>query len=74
MLEFNPNITHVALCLDNDKAGHSACVRIEKELEELHPNIEITRLSPSLKDWNEDLQAMRNPTESEENICQTLQY
>ena len=74
MLEVNPNITQVALCLDNDKAGHSACVRIEKELKELHPKLQITHLSPTLKDWNEDLQAMRNPTESEETICQTLQY
>lgn len=71
MLKQKPNITRVALCLDNDKAGNTACVRIEKELSELYPSLRIARLTPSLKDWNEDLQKACHHQKREAVQCPT---
>ena len=53
MLSRLPNIDTVYLCLDNDKAGHTA----SKRMEELLANRDVTtlRLTPNNKDWNEDL-------------------
>ncbi len=53
-LDINENIKTVVLCLDNDKAGQTACDKFEKLLEERE--LTVTRLVPSLKDFNEDLQ------------------
>lgn len=57
ILESNPNIQTVHMCVDNDKRGDETAERIGKELTER--NIEWDRLVPEYKDWNEDLQMMR---------------
>ena len=46
------------LCLDNDKAGQEAGRRMEEQIKEAF-GIPVERLVPRLKDWNEDLCAMR---------------
>lgn len=48
----------VFLCLDNDKAGQKAGRRMEEQIKEAF-GIPVERLVPRLKDWNEDLCAMR---------------
>ena len=54
MLEQNPNLRQVALCLDNDEAGIKASQRLSDALRERgYSQIEV--LLPSHKDWNEDL-------------------
>ncbi|MCI1965139.1 MAG: DUF3991 and toprim domain-containing protein [Oscillospiraceae bacterium] len=53
-LEINPQIKKVVLCLDNDKAGINACEKFKKLLYE--QGIVVSRVSPVLKDFNEDLQ------------------
>lgn len=57
MLELNPNINSVALCLDHDEAGIKGCVRLARIIRQKYPDCEITRLSAVCKDWNEDLKA-----------------
>lgn len=52
-LRQSPQIHRVYLCLDNDKAGHAASQRIAEELNS--NGISTTRISPELKDWNDDL-------------------
>lgn len=59
MIEHNPELRQIILCLDNDDAGNSACLRIAKELKEQYPTVLVYRLSPEHKDFNEDLQAWR---------------
>ena len=46
------------LCLDNDKAGQEAGRRMEEQIKEKF-GVAVERLIPRLKDWNEDLCAMR---------------
>lgn len=53
-LEVQPSIREVYLCLDNDKAGHSASERLTARLDELG-GYSVQRLCPQLKDWNDDL-------------------
>ena len=67
MMKDNPHIEKVYLCLDNDKPGQQAAERIIGKLVEKGIPSEI--LTPTLKDWNEDLLF----TEQEEKPCQTLQ-
>lgn len=57
MLEQNPQLESVTLCLDNDKAGIVAAARLTKELEGAGYQSDILR--PSRKDWNDDLCAVR---------------
>ena len=57
MLEQNPGIHHVALCLDNDKAGQEASKRLATQLQEAGYNCGV--LLPGNKDWNDDLCAER---------------
>lgn len=52
------NPEEVVLCLDNDEAGHKASRRMEEQLNEKYV-ITIRREVPTLKDWNDDLCAMR---------------
>lgn len=61
MINDNPNITMVCLCLDNDDAGQTATKRIADKL--FTQGIQAEILVPNHKDWNEDL---LYPTESEE--------
>lgn len=59
-LDNNENLTTVVLCLDNDTAGNKAADKFEKLLTE--GEVTVTRLLPTLKDFNEDLQAqVREP-------------
>ena len=53
MLERIPVQDTVFLCLDNDHAGQKACERMAEELQER--SVASTRISPQLKDWNDDL-------------------
>lgn len=64
MLEDNPNIKTVYLCLDNDEAGQAAAKRISEKL--FTKGIQTQILVPIHKDWNEDL---LHPPETEEEIC-----
>lgn len=49
-----PDVTSVVLCLDNDKAGQEACVRLARELTGMGYQ-DVRMLSSQAKDWNEDL-------------------
>lgn len=53
-LELHPQIRGIYLCLDNDKAGHSAAERLTARLSELG-GYSVHRLCPQRKDWNDDL-------------------
>lgn len=61
MMEDNPNIKKVYLCLDNDEGGLKAIKRISEKLKEQEIPYEI--LLPVQKDWNQDL---TEPKECEE--------
>jgi hypothetical protein len=54
MLENSTGIQTVTLCLDNDDAGFKAKVRLMGILHE-HGYTSINELTPTLKDWNDDL-------------------
>lgn len=56
MLEQNPNVRNVLLCLDHDEAGIEANGRLTEILRE-HGYTNVTVLQPEFKDWNEDLKA-----------------
>ena len=53
-----PKVKRVALCLDNDKAGLKARERLTGILAERGYE-EVFSLLPQRKDWNEDLQSVR---------------
>ena len=56
LLETEPQLEEVALCLDNDEAGHNAARRIAGELLR-EWNIAVSAEFPSQKDWNDELLA-----------------
>ena len=56
MLEQNPNIQSVCLCLDHDPAGIEASGRLIDSLYE-HGYDDAGVIQPEYKDWNEDLKA-----------------
>ena len=58
MLEQNPGIRSVCLCLDHDEAGIEASGRLAEILHE-HGYDDVGILQPEYKDWNEDLKARR---------------
>jgi hypothetical protein len=58
MLEINPSLSHVVLCLDYDPAGIEACEKISDML--IEKNITCSRLFSNRKDWNEDLKDKQN--------------
>jgi len=55
LLEDNPNLHKIVLCLDNDEAGRQAMERIATRLAERGYN-DVSVLIPQNKDWNEDRQ------------------
>jgi DNA primase len=55
MMDRLPGLDSVLLCLDNDKAGHAASLRIAEMIGER--GIAADRLIPENKDWNDDLVA-----------------
>ena len=60
-LKDNPNIKEVYICLDNDTAGRTAAKRISDKLFVQGYKTEI--LTPTHKDWNEDLIIMQKEGE-----------
>lgn len=56
-LRQNPKLNMVYLCLDNDEAGEDACESMMEVLEEM--DVDVERLRPQGKDWNDDLCAKR---------------
>lgn len=65
MLQDNPNIDAVCLCMDHDEAGQKADRRIAEKLSDQGIRNEI--LIPTHKDWNEDL--VNPPKKMEEESC-----
>lgn len=64
MLEQNPVLRQVALCLDNDAAGIEASHRIAEVLREKgYSQVEI--LLPNQKDWNQELTSGPAPVQHE---------
>lgn len=61
MLEQNPALRQVALCLDNDAAGIKAAVRLTEALREKGYE-QVGTLMPEHKDWNEELTSQHKPT------------
>ncbi len=64
MLEQNPELQKIALCLDNDTAGIKAATRLAEALQEKGYS-QIGTLLPEHKDWNDDLTAGPAPTHQE---------
>ena len=56
LLEAQPQLEEVILCLDNDEAGHKAARRIAAELLR-EWNVTVSAEFPSQKDWNDELLA-----------------
>jgi hypothetical protein len=58
MLDMNPHLTEVTLCLDHDEAGIEAAGRLTEVLAEKGYD-KVSVLWPENKDWNEDVKAGR---------------
>ena len=58
LLETQPQLQDVTLCLDNDKAGHNAARRIAGELLQ-EWNVTVSAEFSTLKDWNDELLSFR---------------
>lgn len=58
MLEVNPHIDYVILCLDHDNAGIETSEKFYDIL--TYKKIGCGKLMPEYKDWNEDLKASLN--------------
>lgn len=67
LLETQPQLQDVTLCLDNDEAGRNAARRIAGELLQ-EWNVTMSAEFPTLKDWNVELLANRQ----EENQGMTM--
>ncbi|MDD4509872.1 MAG: DUF3991 and toprim domain-containing protein [Oscillospiraceae bacterium] len=59
MLELNPQLQEVSLCLDNDEAGHKASQRLANQL--MESGYQCNRLISQEKDWNDDLCKRQQP-------------
>ena len=57
MLEKDPRLQKVVLCLDHDAAGIEATGRLTDILRE-HGHTRVSVLRPEYKDWDEDLKAL----------------
>ena len=60
-----PEVHEVFLCLDNDKAGHTACARLTEQLRE-QGGWKVERLCPQNKDWNDDLRESFSQEQNQE--------
>lgn len=58
LLEVNPKLTHVILCLDHDATGIETSEKFSDILAD--KKIKCDKLVPKYKDWNEDLKARFN--------------
>lgn len=72
LLEENPQVKKVGLCLDNDKAGLKARERLTGILGEKGYG-EVFSLLPRLKDWNEDLQTQKTTLTQTPAVGQAMQ-
>ena len=70
LAERMPQLQRVYLCMDNDKAGDLASRRIAELLHE--KGILTERVSPELKDWNDDLIAEHNNSLEVNDSCSTF--
>ena len=57
----HPEINHVYIGLDNDKAGREAAIHLISKIQNDFPDrqLKLRIISPITKDWNEDLQHYR---------------
>ena len=57
----HPEINHVYIGLDNDKAGREAAAHLISKIQNDFPDrqLKLRTISPITKDWNEDLQHYR---------------
>ncbi len=69
LLETQPQIGEVTLCLDSDEAGHNAARRIADELLR-EWNVTVSAEFPNQKDWNDELLA--NHQEESESMTMTM--
>ena len=69
LLETQPQLQEVTLCLDSDEAGHNAARRIAGELLR-EWNVTVSAEFPTLKDWNDELLA--NHQEENESMTMTM--
>ncbi len=58
LLQAQPRLEEITLCLDNDEAGHKAARRIAGELLRAW-NATVAAEFPTLKDWNDELLSLR---------------
>lgn len=70
LVERIPQIQRVYLCLDNDEAGRLACCRMESALSE--KGILTEKITPELKDWNDDLIEEHKHSLEVEESCSTF--
>ncbi|MGL4791774.1 MAG: DUF3991 and toprim domain-containing protein, partial [Anaerotignaceae bacterium] len=56
-IDTNEKLTKIILCLDNDEAGKIAFKKFKKIL--MEKGLEVRKLTPTLKDFNEDLQEIQ---------------
>ncbi len=69
LLQAQPRLEEVTLCLDNDEAGHKAARRIAGELLR-EWNVTVSAEFSTLKDWNDELLA--NHQEESESMTITM--
>ena len=62
LLETQPQLEEVTLCLDNDESGQAAARRIAGELLR-EWNVTVSAEFPALKDWNDELLSFRQEEE-----------
>ena len=67
-IEDNPNIKKVYICFDNDEPGQNAAQKVTEKM--YSKGIPSAILTPTLKDWNEDLVNLRE----EEEQCPMVQF
>lgn len=72
LLEENPQVKKIGLCLDNDKVGLKARERLTGILAEKGYG-EVFSLLPRQKDWNEDLQAQKTTLTQTPAVGQAMQ-
>ena len=65
MLEKNPNLRKVILCLDHDATGIEAAGRLADILRE-HGYTQVAPLRSEYKDWDEDLKALNASVQVEQ--------
>lgn len=67
LLTENPQVQKIGLCLDNDKAGVKARERLTTILSERGYS-NVFSLFSQQKDWNEDLQTLRQPQTAQPSV------